>query len=263
MSLEDNSISQLSTLEEPAVDDTRDADRRPPRFAGEEAVPLRDPASEELDRERAERVRTVVGSRRPRWRRPGQAGRRRRSATAVFLLLAAIGLAVVVVTGGSAGGSAESASPVPAHDPAPSTARRPVAVSPRPTPAPRPRTRRRADLAADRGSARRRVRDAHKHPVHAADAGPSRNRRGGKKSSQAVAPPSSETRAEPVEADEEEPVPVAVAAEPEAVSEAPAPAPEPSDESAAEPAPEATPTPAPSASPETRSPVESEFDFER
>jgi hypothetical protein len=51
MSLEDNSVTQLATPEEPAADDSLDAVDRPPRFAGEEAVPLRDPATLELDRE--------------------------------------------------------------------------------------------------------------------------------------------------------------------------------------------------------------------
>lgn len=263
MSLDDNSLTQFATREEPAADDTLDVVDRPPRFAGEEAVPLRDPASLELDQERAERVRTVVGSRRRRWRPSGPAGRSRRSAAA-FVLLAAIGLAVVVVIGAGAGGSAESASPAPAHGPAPSTARRPFAGSPRPTPAPRPHTRRRADLTANRGAARRRVRDAHKHRVHAADARRPENRPHRGTRSPTVAPPSSETRAEPAETSEEESTPAEVAAEPEAVSEEPSPVPEPSSDSTrAEPAPEATAEPAPQPSSEARSPAESEFDFER
>ncbi|MCW2981855.1 MAG: hypothetical protein JWO14_3582 [Solirubrobacterales bacterium] len=264
MSLKDNSVTQLATPEEPAADDSLDAVDRLPRFAGEEAVPLRDSATLELDRERAERVRTVVGSGRPRRRRPGPDRRSWRFMAVVFVLLAAVGAAVVVMTGASAGGSAESASPLPAHARVSSTARRPSAGSPQPTPAPRPHTRRRADLAADRRAARRRVRDARKHPVQDGNAKSSRNRREGKETPRAAAPSHPEARAEPVEESEENPAPTEVAAEPEAVSEAPAPAPEPTSGSTApEPAPEATAPPASAGTSEARSPAESEFDFER
>lgn len=49
MSLEDNSVTQLATPEEPAATDSLDAVDRPLRFADEEAVPLRDPATLAVD----------------------------------------------------------------------------------------------------------------------------------------------------------------------------------------------------------------------
>lgn len=261
MSLEENPITQLATPEQPAVDDNLDPAERPAHFAGDEAVPLRDPATAELERERAERVRTLTGPRRPRWRPPRLPVRPSRPAAALLLGLAAIVLAVVMVSGGGHGPST-SAGPVSTgarRPPTPTTA-------PRQTSAPLPAARRRPAPAAARGAGRRHAR----HPDRRHAGGHQRVRQGRDRrhahrpatarrthhDDRAKAAPSTATVTEqppPSEPEEVETTVAEPAPEPAPVPtpEAPAPEPEPS---GAEPAPEKS---------TSRTQAESEFDFER
>ena len=254
MSLEDNSVTQLSTLDEMVVADDLDAGDRPPRFAGEEAVPLRDAATAELERERDDRVRVLTRRRRPALPRPT-----RRSAAVVVVGLAAITMIVVALTGGGSSGTAPTASPVGAREAAiPSGQRKATAAAPLPTPTLRPATRRRADLAAERRAARRRVLARQRRHSTGTGDGPRRHRHRVRPRSAAGDAPSAEAPATgTTESAEAAPTRVETAPEPEVVQEAPPPG-----APLAEPAPEPTSAASPP-HPGSRSAAESEFDFER
>jgi hypothetical protein len=254
MSLEDNSVTQLSTLDEPAVEDDLDAGDRPPRFAGEEAVPLRDAATAELERERDDRVRVLTRRRRPALPRPT-----RRSVAVLVAGLAAIAMIVVALAGGRSTGSVPAGSPIDARPAAiPPEHRKAEAAAPLPIPSPRPLTRRRADLAAERRAARRRVlARRRRHSAPTGDGARRRRHRARPRSAAGDVPSPDAPVAETSEPAEAPSAPVEATPEPEVVQEA-----RPPEAPPAEPAPEPTRAPSPPPS-ESRSPAESEFDFER
>jgi hypothetical protein len=269
MSLEDNSELLSPTKEGTSAED-RDTSVR---ALAQEAVPLHDPATGELERERAERVRVVVG------RGPRLLPRLPRRATSVvgLALLAALGLVAIALAATGGGGQG-----IARHTPRrPGPARRVSALRPTasstgaPTRAQRHRPRRRATTEADGTVARRRPRHARR--AHARDRAPARDgghrqsakarRRSapaakaasGGASTVAAAPPTVPTPEAESAAAESAPDPDP---EPEPEPEA-APEPEPGPEPEPEPAAEAPPPAPEPTSPPPRSPVEGEFSFER
>lgn len=258
MSLDHNAPTQFRVDEEPTVEDAPPT-QAPPRFAGEETVPLRDLATLALDRERAERVRTVVGRRRrrPSLPRPGP-----RPLTIPLVSLAALALVIVIVTSGGASTPSRPAasSPIrssPAPHLAPATTLRTTVASPR------PHVRRRADLAAERRAARRRAHRRHK--AHAAGRRRVRHavsRTPRHRPAKATAPASDQPQ-ETVETSSD-PMPVEPeVTEPAPIESVPPPAPPPPEPEAESPPAEPEPAAQPTKTAPSRTPAENEFDFER
>jgi hypothetical protein len=258
MSLDHNAPTQFPVDEEPTVADAPPTEA-PPRFAGEETVPLRDSAASALDRERAERVRTVVGRRRRGSSLP-HAGRR--PVTIALVCVAALALVAVIVTGGGASTPSRPAasSPVPsapAPHLGPATTQRTTVASPR------PHARRRADQAAERRTARRRPH--RRRGPHAAGRRRARHPRSrtprhrpaeanasaSEQPQETVEPTSDPTRVEP---DVTEPAPI---------ESVPPPAPPPPEPQAESPPAEPEPAAQQTTTAPSRTPAESEFDFER
>jgi hypothetical protein len=259
MRLGEKSATQHRAVEEPArADDPPDPG--PPHFAGKETVPLRDPAALVLERERAERVRTVVGAR-PRWQ-ARLAGVPRRAAVGSLLVAATIGTVVLLLSDGDR----RSSGTAPSHPkPTASRSATPHARSSTtpPRPHPRPRLRRHPAPAADRGAGWRR--EVHRGRGAARQAAASRDRRdaasGQTGSEPGAAPPAdaeaaATTTVVPIEPEVAEPT--AAESTPEPVEEPP-PAPDPTSAPPAQTSGGAAP-PAPGP---RRTPVESEFGFER
>jgi hypothetical protein len=153
MSLEDNSATQLPTVEEPVIEDDPAA-VRPVPFLGEDAVPLREPGAAELERERADRVQAIVRRRlrRPELPRLRSPGKPLTLGAIVALVAVAVFVASALGGGPDRDGTTDAAGAGQPNQRPESLSVRPGTI---PSPPPRLAARRRADRAADRGAARR------------------------------------------------------------------------------------------------------------